>query len=386
MDIRFCRIKEAFSVVVEESGAFRANPVCVKTQTERQVYQLIPGTFSITPERATGTYSLSGFRPFTATIPRVAGRDDIFPYLLKMALSFVALEADGLTQEDVLFRKENVYIFLDNGTIRYLGLPFKAGEGNSLNAMMVDILDVVEWNPQECTDYVSELRAVLDTNPAPRALADAIRAIMEKPVRPAGSEEGEPDDLALFAEAAQELVAGLMDETEEQSGGSDEDDVPNAPENTTAVTAAEAAPEPVNDSAAPEAMEPVSVSAAPEDDSGDAPTVSLLVEEKEPERPHLIRMRTGESIRVDADSFFIGKDALRANYAITDNGAVSRVHAVIERRGKEYYIVDCNSTNHVFVNGWMLPINGEACLENGTRFRLGNEDFDFYTERQDVVG
>ena len=40
-------------------------------------------------------------------------------------------------------------------------------------------------------------------------------------------------------------------------------------------------------------------------------------------------------------------------------------------------MVDNNSTNHTFLNGKMLESNVETALEDGSRIRLGNEDFEF---------
>ena len=64
----------------------------------------------------------------------------------------------------------------------------------------------------------------------------------------------------------------------------------------------------------------------------------------------LIRRKTGERTEVKRPLFLIGKEKLRADFQITDNEAVSRIHAGIVCRGEEYYLIDRNSTNGTYLN------------------------------------
>jgi ribosomal protein L37E len=50
---------------------------------------------------------------------------------------------------------------------------------------------------------------------------------------------------------------------------------------------------------------------------------------------------------------------------------VSRRHAQLKRRGNLIYIVDLNSTNRTFLNGYRLIPGGERLLRNGDELRLG---------------
>ena len=56
---------------------------------------------------------------------------------------------------------------------------------------------------------------------------------------------------------------------------------------------------------------------------------------------------------------------------------VSRSHANIVKRGNDYFIVDTNSTNHTYVNGAMIQSNVEIKLEENTRIKFANEEFEF---------
>lgn len=107
-------------------------------------------------------------------------------------------------------------------------------------------------------------------------------------------------------------------------------------------------------------------------------TVLSTSQTAQPKLPYLIRLRTQERVNIDKPVFRIGKEKSYVDYFINDNTAISRSHANIVMRGENYFIVDTNSTNHTYVNGQMIPSSVETKLTNGVRFRLANEDFEFY--------
>ena len=93
--------------------------------------------------------------------------------------------------------------------------------------------------------------------------------------------------------------------------------------------------------------------------------------------PYLIRSRNHEEIAVNKPQFRIGKERSYVDYFIGDNPAISRSHATIITRENTYFIVDTNSTNHTYVDGKMIQPNTEVPIQQGTKIRLGNEDFEF---------
>lgn len=93
--------------------------------------------------------------------------------------------------------------------------------------------------------------------------------------------------------------------------------------------------------------------------------------------PKLYRVKTNTLVSIDKPIFRIGKEASFVDYCISDNSAISRSHANIIQRGGEYFVVDANSTNHTYVNNMMIQANEEIKLEQGTRLRLANEEFEF---------
>lgn len=93
--------------------------------------------------------------------------------------------------------------------------------------------------------------------------------------------------------------------------------------------------------------------------------------------PHLVRMKDQSKVYVTANVFRMGKAGSDNEYGISDNPAISRHHADIINRNGQYFIVDCNSTNHVFINGGMIPPGVEIPLTQGMHLRLANEEFVF---------
>lgn len=94
-------------------------------------------------------------------------------------------------------------------------------------------------------------------------------------------------------------------------------------------------------------------------------------------RAMLVRKKNNEQILVDKDIFKIGKQQGYVDYLIRDNAAISRSHANIVKRDNQYYVVDTNSTNHVYVNGQEIASNEEVFINSGAIIRLANEEFEF---------
>ena len=98
---------------------------------------------------------------------------------------------------------------------------------------------------------------------------------------------------------------------------------------------------------------------------------------KASENPYLIRSKNNEKIMLNKPIFRIGKERSYVDYFIGDNTAVSRSHANVISREREYFVMDTNSTNHTYVNGAMLQSNVETKIKHGDKIRIANEEFEF---------
>lgn len=105
------------------------------------------------------------------------------------------------------------------------------------------------------------------------------------------------------------------------------------------------------------------------------------IEIKSPESyPYLIRKKNGEKVVINKDEFKIGKIPGMADYLLTDNPAVSRMHAIIHKIEGAYYICDNYSTNATFLNGEQLEAGKNYILLNGVRISFANDEFTYYTD------
>ncbi len=110
---------------------------------------------------------------------------------------------------------------------------------------------------------------------------------------------------------------------------------------------------------------------------GETTVLNAGVQQFQTVTPYLIRSKNNEKILLNKSVFKIGKERSYVDYFIGDNTAISRSHANIITREGKYYIVDTNSTNHTYLNGQMLKSNAEVEIEQGSKIRLANEDFEF---------
>ena len=89
----------------------------------------------------------------------------------------------------------------------------------------------------------------------------------------------------------------------------------------------------------------------------------------------LIRDRTGSVVVLDRPQLHIGRDPSAADYIVADNTAVGRHHADLFCHDGGCYVLDCNSTNHTYLNGQQLTPGVEYPLQNGDTLLLGDESF-----------
>jgi V8-like Glu-specific endopeptidase len=93
---------------------------------------------------------------------------------------------------------------------------------------------------------------------------------------------------------------------------------------------------------------------------------------------YLIRKKTGEKIVLSNSNFVIGKQKSDVDYCITDNSAISRRHAIIRKKGDDFYLVDQKSTNCSYVNGAKAYPDKEVALSDAAVLKFANEEFEFH--------
>lgn len=91
----------------------------------------------------------------------------------------------------------------------------------------------------------------------------------------------------------------------------------------------------------------------------------------------LIRCATGERIILQKPNFLIGKEKERVDYCISNNNAISRVHAMFIRMNNQYYLMDKKATNKTMLNGKILIPEQQYLLHDGDQIMFANEEFTF---------
>ena len=96
-------------------------------------------------------------------------------------------------------------------------------------------------------------------------------------------------------------------------------------------------------------------------------------------RAYIVQKRTGERTYIKSGRFTIGKST-KATLYIPGNSTVSRIHCAIACISGEYSIIDNESTNGTYVDGYKLPPMTYVPLINGSRIMLSNEELEFGIE------
>lgn len=77
----------------------------------------------------------------------------------------------------------------------------------------------------------------------------------------------------------------------------------------------------------------------------------------------------------DSHGVSIGRSAARAEYVVSGNTNVSRLHARVYKEGSKYMVHDCDSANGTFIDGLKVTSDLDREILVGSTLTLGNEEF-----------
>lgn len=275
-----------------------------------------------------------------------------------------------------LERKE-IYVNPENGDVRLLCLPLLTviNDGNICN-FFKNVLFSSQFDLDENGDYVGKLITFL--NPKSYTLDKFIYELEDmlglehKEVVEEEDEEDE-EDTTVEAETEEDkndadVEKEPAEDTKQEAANDDDTEIqPELEENV-----AETSDEVIDEKVTEETIEIDEVSGKDAETEEVPPTVS------KPEiEPYLIRLSNNQEIKIDKDSFYIGKDEKNVDYCISDNLAIDDKHAYIIRHGKEYFVVDNNSKNHTYLNRVLIGTDEEIFIPHGAQLRFADEDFEF---------
>ena len=285
-----------------------------------------------------------------------------------------------------LERKE-IYVNPETGDVSLLCLPLLTviNDGNICN-FFKNVLFSSQFDLDENGDYVGKLITFL--NPKSYTLDKFIYELEDmlglehKEVVEEDDEEDEEDtvveaeteeDIAVEAETGEDKnntdieKEPAEDTKQEAANDGDAEIQPELEENI-----AETSDEVIDEKVTEETIEIDEVSGK-ETETEEIPPIVAKPEIE----PYLIRLSNNQEIKIDKDSFYIGKDEENVDYCISDNLAIDDKHAYIIRHGKEYFVVDNNSKNHTYLNRVLIGTDEEIFIPHGAQLRFADEDFEF---------
>ena len=273
-----------------------------------------------------------------------------------------------------LERKE-IYVNPENGDVRLLCLPLLTviNDGNICN-FFKNVLFSSQFDLDENGDYVGKLITFL--NPKSYTLDKFIYELEDMlglEHKEVVEEEDEEEDTTVEVETEEDkndadVEKEPAEDTEQEAANDDDTEIQAELEENIAETSDEVIDEKVTE----ETIEIDEVSGKDAETEEVPPIVS------KPEiEPYLIRLSNNQEIKIDKDSFYIGKDEENVDYCISDNLAIDDKHAYIIRHGKEYFVVDNNSKNHTYLNRVLIGTDEEIFIPHGAQLRFADEDFEF---------
>lgn len=96
------------------------------------------------------------------------------------------------------------------------------------------------------------------------------------------------------------------------------------------------------------------------------------------QQPYVFWKRTNKKIKITKNEFKMGKEKSYVDFCVSGNPAVSRSHADIVTKNGEYFLRDNNSLNHTYIEDRQLIGGEEVRLLNGAKFKLADEEFEFW--------
>lgn len=324
-------------------------------------------------------------------LSHIVDKKEAVQFLKSLTMAFIEAERHGMNTDHILLGINSIFYNEENGQVSCIYVPVNEGVLPArplrlfLKEMLVNIvyseeddmtwlgntIRYISWNRQlSYKDFYEFLQTQEELVKEPAAERE------EEPMMPETAEKAEPEkapeEISEKAEEApEEDLADLKSVLESIPAA----ESVNALKFDTKFDTKEAAEPAVE-------AEPVIEKEAEEPEMPAPEPVPFHPEENGPEEDAekivgvLVRRINQMSYLLEQPEIRIGKSASN-DICISDNPAISRVHAIITRFDGNYQIQDNGSTNHTFVNGIVLRGAQEKPLSAGDRILLGNEEFIF---------
>ncbi|MBQ3543642.1 MAG: FHA domain-containing protein [Lachnospiraceae bacterium] len=355
-----------YKCLIYETDNKNKNNISINHSERGEIPYLVEGYFS-EENNIKGEYNITDYCAMMEFIPENPGRDDVFLLIRDIINALDELRNSFICESDVLLKKEYIYIEKETKTIKFIGVPVILEKYDTVYDLILDLLGNIKWKKSENKSYLNVIaKFILNRDKSYSEIIDKINDIVKSPV-----EYLKINNIEYVDSINSSRV----------SSGFSEVSAPPIPPIVSGKTSfippkiQSKKSEIIRKNTISDIIEPKENIRKDEDMIGETTVLGVT---NQPEIfPVMIRLRNNDRVIINKDIFLIGKEQTQVDYCISDNSAISRVHAKIICKNGEIFIKDNNSTNHIFVNGMLIDRDTEVRLSNGAKIRLGNEEFEF---------
>ena len=327
--------------------------------------------------KSTVNYDVTGYRKWSEF-----SSDELTPEVMASAMEnlyhlLAYLEDSFIDIEYVLLDKEYIYVNPGNGKLVILVVPCQAvvDEEYTLTDCVRQMFEQFTYGEGACAKQLKScLQQEIHALETLKELADLLRAYDAEPKEPGETVSDEPavPEETVILETIEEEADQIK--TESANIAADAEYMRNQLREDMRRELEKELREQIREETRRELETELreSIRAELEEEQAQAET-------SDEKMPYLIRRKTGEIISLNKQTFIIGKLDTCCDYVIRGNRAISRLHAVIKYKEDTdvYFIVDCNSTNHIYLNGRQIEAEQPETLEDGMHIHLALEEFVF---------
>ena len=327
--------------------------------------------------KSTVNYDVTGYRKWSEF-----SSDELTPEVMASAMEnlyhlLTYLEDSFIDIEYVLLDKEYIYVNPGNGKLVILVVPCQAvvDEEYTLTDCVRQMFEQFTYGEGACAKQLKScLQQEIHALETLKELADLLRAYDAEPEEPGETVSDEPavPEETVILEAIEEEADQIK--TESANIAADAEYMRSQLWEDMRRELEKELREQIREETRRELETELreSIRAELEEEQAQAET-------SDEKMPYLIRKKTGEIISLNKQTFIIGKLDTCCDYVIRGNRAISRLHAVIKYKEDTdvYFIVDCNSTNHIYLNGRQIEAEQPETLEDGMHIHLALEEFVF---------
>ena len=327
--------------------------------------------------KSTVNYDVTGYRKWSEF-----SSDELTPEVMASAMEnlyhlLAYLEDSFIDIEYVLLDKEYIYVNPGNGKLVILVVPCQAvvDEEYTLTDCVRQMFEQFTYGEGACAKQLKScLQQEIHALETLKELADLLRAYDAEPEGPGETVSDEPavPEETVILETIEEEADQIK--TESANIAADAEYMRNQLREDMRRELEKELREQIREETRRELETELreSIRAELEEEQAQAET-------SDEKMPYLIRKKTGEIISLNKQTFIIGKLDTCCDYVIRGNRAISRLHAVIKYKEDTdvYFIVDCNSTNHIYLNGRQIEAEQPETLEDGMHIHLALEEFVF---------